>query len=327
MIIKNNAEFGIELTLAVPYAYWLHQRGELEHVVTSRGMKPFYYFCDDVREEFTHRDIDGAQAGLNELPNNWIHHNAKAVFGKEYNDLEDTSVANAVLDYSQWTPPPYKEYYKNDEIDLGRPIIFISNKFNLEHGEEPFGFFDVECLYHIFQKLTDKGYAVVYKRVDNRDPRFTIDQNEASSVLQGYSHILAKVPESDDFITDWDLARNFENVYLFQDIVDEHSKYSFNEVQLKVMANSKGFITVCGGNSILSSYFGGTVLSYVHKGAELRPNYFGKNSYFRKLSGANVIPIYDVIAKVSDVEYAKKHGYKVNYTEKNDYMGLHINIE
>ena len=314
MIIKNNAEFGVELALAVPYAYWLHKNNQLEYVVTSKGMKPFYYFSDDVREEFKHRTIDNAEAGLNELPNNWIH---------GINPLEEPGV----LDYSQWTPPPYKEHYKNDEIDLGRPIVFVSNKFNLEHGEEPYGYFDVECLFHIFQKLTDKGYAVVYKRVDNRDPRFTIDQNEATSVLQGYGYILAKVPESDDFISDWDLARNFENVYLFQDIVDEHSKYSFNEVQLKVMANSKGFITVCGGNSILSSYFGGTVLSYVHKGAELRPNYFGKNSYFRKLSEANVIPIYDVIANCNNVEYAEKNGYKVNHTGTNDYSDLHKNIE
>ena len=36
MIIKNNAEFGVELALAVPYAYWLHKNNQLEYVVTSR---------------------------------------------------------------------------------------------------------------------------------------------------------------------------------------------------------------------------------------------------------------------------------------------------
>ena len=60
MIIKNNAEFGVELALAVPYAYWLHKNNQLEYVVTSKGMKPFYYFCDDVREEFQQRTIDNA---------------------------------------------------------------------------------------------------------------------------------------------------------------------------------------------------------------------------------------------------------------------------
>ena len=26
----------------------IHERGELEKVITSKGMKPFYYFCDNV---------------------------------------------------------------------------------------------------------------------------------------------------------------------------------------------------------------------------------------------------------------------------------------
>ena len=45
MIIDTIPEFGLELTLVIPYAYWLHQKGELEKVITTKGMKPFYYFC------------------------------------------------------------------------------------------------------------------------------------------------------------------------------------------------------------------------------------------------------------------------------------------
>ena len=71
MIVKSNPEFGIELALTVPYAYWLHQNDQLDKVVTSVGMKPFYYFCDDVEESFQFRTIDNAAAGLNELPNNY----------------------------------------------------------------------------------------------------------------------------------------------------------------------------------------------------------------------------------------------------------------
>ena len=48
MIVDCNPEFGIEMALALPYAYWLHEQGELEKVITSKGMKPFYYFCDAV---------------------------------------------------------------------------------------------------------------------------------------------------------------------------------------------------------------------------------------------------------------------------------------
>ena len=52
MIIDVKPEFGYEIACSIPYAYWLHKRGELENVITCKGMKPFYYFCDDVREEF-----------------------------------------------------------------------------------------------------------------------------------------------------------------------------------------------------------------------------------------------------------------------------------
>jgi len=308
MIIKSNPEFGIELALTVPYAYWLHKNNQLEYVITSKGMKPFYYFCDDVREEFTYRNIDNAAAGLNDLPNNWIH---------GINPLEEPGV----LDYSQWTPPPYKEKYKNDEIDFGKPIVFISNKYNLEHGQTPHGYFDIKCLHEMFSYLTTKGYAVVYKRVSNTEKHFTIDQNERDSLTVGYHNILAEV-EGVGMMTDYDLTKYFPDVYLFDDVVDKYNHYSYNEVQLKVMANTEKFITVCGGNSILSSFFDGTVISYVHKGKELRRNYFGKDSYIQKLSDANVIPIYDVIGKINDIELVKGYGHEINNTGTNDYTEL-----
>jgi hypothetical protein len=261
-------------------------------------MKPFYYFCDDVREDFSQRTIDNGAAGLNELPNNWIH---------GVNPLEKP----AVLNYDEWTPPPYKEHYG---VDTGKKSVFISNKFNLEHGEEPFGFFDIQCLYDMFSYLTSCGYDVIYKRATNKESEFAIDQNEMSSIQQGYDNITANV-EGIGVISDRDLPHYMDNVYLFDSLVQGDN---YNETQLKVMSNCEYFISVCGGNSILSSYFGGTMISYVHKGKELRPNYFGEESYFRKLSGANIVPVYDVIGKVNQVTY----DHKINETGKQDYTGL-----
>jgi hypothetical protein len=302
MVVKANPEFGVELALVVPYAYHLHTQGKLDTVITSKGMKPFYYFCDDVREDFTERTIDNAAAGLNELPNNWIH---------GINPLEEP----AVLDYTEWTTPPYKEHYKNDEFNFDdKPIVFVSNKYNLEHGEIPLGFFDIKCLYDMFVNLTSKGYVVIYKRATNKEEEFAIDQNEMNSIHNGYENILADV-DGIGRISDRELPLYMDDVWLFDDIP---TKYSYNETQLKIMANCSNFITVCGGNSILSSLFGGTVISYVHKGKELRPNYFGENSYFRKLSDANVIPVYDVIGSVNQETY----DYEVNTTGTNDYTKL-----
>ena len=36
MILKLHPEFAHDLVLGIPYAYWLHQRGELEKVVICK---------------------------------------------------------------------------------------------------------------------------------------------------------------------------------------------------------------------------------------------------------------------------------------------------
>ena len=117
MILKVNPEFGIELALAIPFAYWLHQNNQLDGVVTSKGMKPYYFFCDNVKEEFLSRTIDN-DAALVGVPNNWIHHNALSITGKEYHHLttDEQEKVNGVLDYGKWVSPPFKEYYKDKSI-------------------------------------------------------------------------------------------------------------------------------------------------------------------------------------------------------------------
>lgn len=292
MKLSVNPEFGIELALAIPYAHYLHKHGQLESVETSRGMKPFYFFCDDVREIYPSRSLDNL-AALRHVPNKWIHHNAEAVLGKDYSLLteEEKSSVNGVLDYSQWLPANFKDHYKNEEFKFDRPIVCVTNKYNIEHGETPMGYFDIECLFWMFNTLKSKGYTVIYKRATNREKEFSKDDNEMQSLEQGYNDICAEV-SGVGIITDFELTKYFDNVILLSDIVEKSSR-PYNEVQLKVFANCDKFISVCGGNSILSSMFGGDVISYIHKGKELRPNYFGKNSYFRKLSGANVIPVID----------------------------------
>tara|TARA_B100001564_G_C20541713_1_gene624655 strand:+ start:65 stop:1045 length:981 start_codon:yes stop_codon:yes gene_type:complete len=314
MVVKSNPEFGIELALVVPYAYYLHTKGKLNTVITSRGMKPFYYFCDDVREEFKFRTIDNAAAGLNELPNNWIHHNATAIFGKGHGELseEDQSKANGQLDYSKWEVPPYREYYKNEEYKFKRKMVFITNKYNLEHGHKPYGFFDIKCLYDMFVYLTSSGYDVIYKRPKNTE--FVIDQNEMFSLQNHDLDINADV-DGIGSITDRDLPKYFDNVYLFDDLIDKHS---YNETQMKIMANSDYFITQSGGNAILSCLWNRPTITYITQGAELRPNYFSENSYFQKISNQKCIPVFDIIGEINKNHY----NHKINNTGKNNYSGL-----
>ena len=100
MILRTNPEFASELVCIIPYAHWLHKEGKLEKVITSTGMESFYYFCDDVEEQYKFRTLDNLNSGLEEVPNNWVHHNAEAVTGKDYSELteEEQNNMNGVLD-------------------------------------------------------------------------------------------------------------------------------------------------------------------------------------------------------------------------------------
>ena len=103
-------------------------------------------------------------------------------------------------------------------------------------------------------------------------------------------------------MTDFDLVNYFDNVYLFEDKLKE-STLSYNETQLRILANCDKYISVCGGSAILSSCFGGTTIIYVTQGRELRPNYFGDEGYFHQLSKSKILPVFDLVKDI------KKRGH------------------
>ena len=287
MIVDTHPEFGIELVLSVPYAYWLHQNNQLEKVITSKGMKPFYYFCDNVEERYTSRTIDNKIAGLTSLPNDWLHHNAISMFGKTYGDIteEEQNQANGVLDYRKWTPPPLKEKYKNDRFIFDKELVIINNSYNIEGGGPPTRYFNIECLYEMFTYLTEKGYKIIYHRPQNKSLP-SQDQNELNSLNLG--NIEANV-EGVGLINDYQLTKYFDDIILFEDIHNDNPDLEFNELQCMLYANCDKFISYIGGAGILCSYFGGDSIMWLSRGGESRKDYFSKDSYYRKLSGCNLI--------------------------------------
>jgi hypothetical protein len=270
-------------------------------------MKPFYYFCDDVEERYTHRSIDNKSNGVNKLPNTWIHHNAMALTGKDYSQLSEQEqfTINGCLDYSQWIAPDYKSIYHDDNIKLPEKYIVVSNRYNLEHGELPIGYFDIQSLYNIFTYLTEAGYSVIYKRPRNTE--FATDPNELLNL-----NITADV-DGIGVITDYQLVEMMDSVYMIDDIINDIST-NYNEAQLKIYSRSSGFISMGGGSSILCSYFKTPVIIYVNTSADIRPGYFEGDSYFNKLSGARIYPIID---KKDDI---LSRGYR-------DYSKLYTTIE
>ena len=292
--IKVNSEFASELVCVIPYAYWLHKRGELEKVITSKGMKPFYYFCDDVEERFEIRTFDINTNGLKDVPNVWIHHNSYAVVGKDHSELsiEEQSEVNGVLDYSQWTPPPYADYYQIDEFNHLKPYIVVNSNYNVEYGNDitkSMRYIDIKTLHEIFNYLTDKGYNVIYKRPNNTE--FTLDQNEMIT-LSGRYMLTANV-QGTGVISDYDLCNYYDKV-INLNLLKKDYTYSYNELQMKLFSGADGFISTNGGGGFLCSYFKKPVLFYIPHGKELRPGYMTKsNSYVKKLSNANIHVVLD----------------------------------
>jgi len=281
--IDLKTEFGCELVLGVPYAYWLHKQGKLDKVITCRGMKPFYYFTDNVEEKYDYRTVDTSQSGVMDLPNPWIHGNSR---------MGTTKTKPGVLDYSQWTPPPYKDYYSNNEFEFNKPIIVISNKIVMDHGQEPLAYFDLSTLYELFNYLTNKNYCVLYKRPKMTESEFTIDQNEQTTIQKKHT-ISSYVENLNKVIDDHELTEYYDDVYLIDDIVNKTKKYTFNEVQLMLFTNAEGFISIAGGNSIFCSYFGKKNITYITTSGEQSDGYYSKDSYIQKLSECDVIPVLD----------------------------------
>ena len=277
--IEVNPEFASEIVLCVPYAYYLHKNDLLECVITSKGMKPFYYFCNNVKESFISRSLDNLVA-LKDVPNKWIHNSEAG--GKR----------NGVIDYNEWIVPPYREYYKNNLFDDLKPYIVVNNIYNVEpgpYGYKPYRYFDIKNLYDMFVSLTEKGYNVIYKRPLNNE--FVIDQSEQVTLTSNLK-ITADV-ENLGTITDFDLIKYFNKVYNLNDLQKKYN-LEYNELQLKLFSESEGFVTVNGGGGILCAYFDKPVIKYVNKGKELRPMYLEyPDSYINKLSSAKVYPVFD----------------------------------
>ena len=263
MIIDTNPEFGIELTLVVPYAFWLHKQGKLEKVITSKGMKPFYYFCDNVEEKYTHRTVDNKAAGMDNIPNSWIYgfkENAKLYKDEwpEWEEFVNVDRGCGILNYDKWILPDYINYYKNDEYKTSRPFIVISNRYNWEHGKPPQAYFNIECLYNIFNSLTEKGYDIIYKRPKNTE--FPLDQNEYNTLVN--QETLTAEVEGMGIIDDYKLVSFYENVFLLDDIVSKNPSVTYNEVQLKLFSNASGFITMGGGSTLFPCFFKKPTVAY-----------------------------------------------------------------
>lgn len=77
----------------------------------------------------------------------------------------------------------------------------------------------------------------------------------------------------------------FPSVVLFEDLISDPDPEDHNLLLFGLMAHSDRFISVQGGNAVISSFFGGTNFIFAKQGPELE---YGDYNYFPKFSNAQV---------------------------------------
>ena len=246
-IIDCNCEFGYELQLVIPYAYYLYTKNLLKQTNCCQLTKELYYFSQHHNELYNKR-IDGIKSKIN-VPNKTPH--------VKY------------LNTTEYLPPPYKDIYKNDFFIYDKPLLIIHNKYNNEWNGPPINFINKMTLEMLLEHC-HKKYTIIYIR-----PNLTNIIHDNSSIYNlNECGILNK----------YNVINGNE---LYKKTKEKYKINNFNHFQLLIPTNCEKFISVQGGNCVLSSYFGGTNIIYAIKGQELKCGAY--NTHYKDYSGCNVI--------------------------------------
>lgn len=269
---KINGEFGYELAMFIPMVYDHYLKGNKVSITSHKDTACFYHFADEFTES-------------NEIRKAWMEVNKNGTLYFDNNIVSLCFHIPPSVDASIRSIPPYKSLYKNNKFVFEKPICLISNKFNEEWGGGPINYIDLNTLGSLFDLLKD-DYQIIY----NRPNIFNIVGDDSRiHVLGDYDFIRFKYGSK---------------VILIQDLLTKD--ISYNNLQMMLFANTDKFISVQGGTSVLSSYFGGTNIVYAKTGPELEGAY---DTWYRDLSGCDIKVVSnneDLISKVKEELVCKK---------------------
>lgn len=228
MKIECFDEFGYILWYYAPVAYDAYLKNNLEFTKSKIGTKPVFYFSENHHEESKHFDPPLLNKILYPHENNLSCYSHK---GPKFID-------------KNWTPPPYKEFFKNDLFVYDKPILTINNKNTKEWDKFPYNYFNSEILDKLFN-LLKKDYQIVYIRPPDDNVKYKFQRDIGQGRVNiGDKELLLKHPEVIDIET----------------LLSETNK-NYNELQFMLLSNSEHHITP-SGDAVVPSYFGGEVLIY-----------------------------------------------------------------
>jgi len=263
-----HSEFSWFLAEALPIAYGLFLKNELEFVVSFEGSEPFFIFLP--LEKFSiamgtnPNTLDGSPPYL-----------ASKIYEKEYKSISP-----------YWSPPPLKNLYRNlIKFNLTKPLIVINNKLTEEWSEAPINCLHENELRELLIQLKDK-YAIGYIRAQGNE--------------KGYCNDRSKILEQNDF----SIVKQYATEVVFaQDLISRFN-IPFNFAQCLIHAQSDIHISSAGGNSILASYFGGTNI-IIGRGEKFEQRQiWHENSWLKNLSGSKILSVNlknNFIKSISDI--------------------------
>jgi hypothetical protein len=248
-------EFGFELLAVIPYAHWLHTQGRLEFTVSTADTRCLYYFSTKHEE----RAVGRRYVPITEYP--------VGVPGRLRYDRHGFP---ALLADRCWTPPPYRDVYRNDRFGWPKAPCVVVNKASDErylHRGFAVNYLDTELLLAVIGRLRAR-YQVVYVR-----PRTADIVNDHQTIREWGDHDAVK--------------RAYPDVITIQELHRTHPDLTYNELQLALFASCERFVSVVGGGAYLASYFGGTNVVYARGGWEVECGAF--DNWFHRFSGARVV--------------------------------------
>ena len=266
MKFKVNGEYGYELFAALPLINWYKEQGNdvvVDGVVGSSLLYPNIKVNEiyDKRYQFLHLEIDDKVYYKQ-------HNHVAGIFSRPL-------YGNKLMWEDKWSPPKLKEYYKSIyELEFEKPLLVISNKYQMEWNGGPINYINLDLLKIIFEMCKDK-FQIIYNRPGQNDI-----VNDGS-------------PQKD--WDDWSLA-HYMNIPVMQDLQKEYDM-DYNTTQMAVLSNCDYHISTQGGNSALAAYFGGENIIYGVKGYEVKHKSY--ETFFPKLSGQKIhhVQTYDELIK------------------------------
>lgn len=235
-------EFGFELIMIVPYAYWLHKQGLLKKTISCKDTSCFYWFSPDHTELYDSRF--------------WL----PEVYSFYLKQFPLQTIFRPDLDKSKWIRPPYKELYKNNQFLYEKPLFIVANKLVNEFNKHPINYYPPPILRNIFKHLR-KNYQIVYSRLSSLQKKYYADD-----VMNYYYDFQDKEMIENEFKDD---------VILIEDLYENSGIKSFNTFQCMLYSNCDYYLSVQGGNSVLASFFSKINYIYTVSGDELKHNSYG----------------------------------------------------